>query len=194
MNLFSSATCETNHLTQFLVICFCRLVVESSFGIVTKPSWHFSILQDHVAVKDGPEGWSLRERRLMVFDGIWWNGMDYGRILVWNPLHGSPTIPWTSGLGTSVFRIFVGSEIVNLPAASWKSLGWSRRRWANWWGWCQEGFPVVSETSKSWASYFTCLLNACQILVCFDNLFAHVVQSKLLLLSYSCNMLQSYNF
>ena len=70
MNLFSSATCETNHLTQFLVICFCRLVVESSFGIVTKPSWHFSILQDHVAVKDGPEGWSLRERRLMVFDGI----------------------------------------------------------------------------------------------------------------------------
>lgn len=174
MNLFSSATCETNHLTQFLVICFCRLVVESSFGIVTKPSWHFSILQDHVAVKDGPEGWSLRERRLMVFDGIWWNGMDYGRILVWNPLHGSPTIPWTSGLGTSVFRIFVGSEIVNLPAASWKSLGWSRRRWANWWGWCQEGFSsgernfqelsfifymfaeCMSDISVFWQSICTC--------------------------------------
>lgn len=80
---FSSARCETNHLTQFLVICFCRLVVESSFGSVTRPSGNsrFSrtMLQSKMALKVGVSEW---ERRLMVSEGIWRNRMDYGWIVL----------------------------------------------------------------------------------------------------------------
>lgn len=109
---------------------FGHMFLSFGCGIVvwncSKTKWYFSILQDHVAVKDGPEGWSLRERRLMVSDGIGWTmdglvwfisqwcrksqnykhkfSIQLQTIMVrWNPLHGSS--PTHSFFGFGVWEL-----------------------------------------------------------------------------------------
>ncbi len=99
---------------------------------------------------------------------IWWNRMDYGWTVVlthlWRCRKSQDHEDANYRASIPFARILSGSEIVNLPAASWKSLGWSRHRF--WRSGVMSGQFQCEETSKSWAQHSTCLLNTCIMCVC----------------------------